>query len=113
MLQEPCGYILFPEGGRSRDGAIQSFKAGIGMLIAGTDVPIVPCYLDGCDRAMPPGRKIPHRSHIHLHVGEAIRFADETNDKRGWQRIAERLEAAVRGLQVDDESEPERQRGQR
>jgi 1-acyl-sn-glycerol-3-phosphate acyltransferase len=100
LLQEPLGYILFPEGGRSRDGIMQSFKAGIGMLIAGTDVPIIPCYLEGCYRAMPSGRRFPHRSHIALQVGKAIHFADVSNDKRGWQSIAQRLESAVRGLQI-------------
>jgi 1-acyl-sn-glycerol-3-phosphate acyltransferase len=101
MLKEPCGYVLFPEGGRSRDGVMQPFKAGIGMLIAGTEAPIIPCYLDGCHRAMPPGHRFPRRSRIHLHVGKALRFAEVSNDKRGWQWIAQRVETAVRGLQIE------------
>ena len=39
--------ILFPEGTRSTDGRIGTFKGGVGELVAGTPVPVVPCYLEG------------------------------------------------------------------
>ena len=50
LVDEPCGLILFPEGARSRDGSLLPFKVGLGMLIAGTSVPVIPCYLDGAFR---------------------------------------------------------------
>src|SRR5437762_7704270 len=34
--------ILFPEGTRTTTGQIGQFKSGIGALVAGTDVPVVP-----------------------------------------------------------------------
>src|SRR6202012_4552083 len=36
LVGEPCGYILFPEGTRTRTGEIGAFHAGIGILVAGT-----------------------------------------------------------------------------
>lgn len=37
---------IFPEGGITRTGQIQSFKAGIMKVIDGTDVPVIPIYVD-------------------------------------------------------------------
>ena len=42
LLEDPCVYVLFPEGARSRDGKMLPFKKGLGMLVAGTPVPVVP-----------------------------------------------------------------------
>ena len=38
---------VFPEGGITRTGQIQGFKPGILKMLQGTDVPVVPVYLDG------------------------------------------------------------------
>src|SRR5262245_22928290 len=32
LVDEPCGYILFPEGTRSRHGRMTASKAGLGLL---------------------------------------------------------------------------------
>lgn len=37
---------IFPEGGISRSGQIQAFKAGAMKILKGVDVPVVPIYLD-------------------------------------------------------------------
>src|SRR5439155_16725646 len=57
LLAEPCGYILFPEGTRSRTGQMNPFRPGIGMIVAGTSVPVSPCHLYGTFEAMPPSAK--------------------------------------------------------
>lgn len=95
LLNEPCAYILFPEGGRSRDGAMMDFKPGLGMLIAETDVPIVPCYLDGCFHALKPGQKWPRPKRISVRIGPPIHFRDTTNSREGWTHIAAELQKRV------------------
>jgi len=42
--------ILFPEGTRTRDGAMGTFRSGVGALVAGSEVPVVPCFLAGRGR---------------------------------------------------------------
>jgi 1-acyl-sn-glycerol-3-phosphate acyltransferase len=98
LLEDRCAYILFPEGTRSRNGEMKSFKAGLGMLVAGTDVPVVPCRLTGTHAAFPPGYWLPRLSRIGVRFGEPMTFADVVNRRSGWENIAERTEAAVRAL---------------
>lgn len=99
LAAERCAYIIFPEGTRSRDGTMARFKAGLGMLLAGTSVPVVPCRLWGTFEAMGPGRRWPRPGAIRLRIGRPITFADAANDRGGWDGIAERVESAVTGLQ--------------
>ncbi len=98
LVSEPCGYILFPEGARSRDGNYLRFRPGVGMLVAGTDVPVVPCHLSGTLEALPAGTWLPRPRRITLRVGEPLRFADLPNARAGWQTVLARVEAAVKGL---------------
>ncbi|HMC09773.1 MAG TPA: AMP-binding protein, partial [Pirellulaceae bacterium] len=38
---------IFPEGGLSRTGQVQTFKPGLMRILEGTDAPVVPVYLEG------------------------------------------------------------------
>jgi 1-acyl-sn-glycerol-3-phosphate acyltransferase len=98
LLEEPCAYILFPEGARSRDGQMAAFKPGLGMLVAETNVPVVPCYLDGCYQALTAGQGWPRPRRIGLHIGEPLTFATVANNREGWLYIAAATEERVKGL---------------
>jgi 1-acyl-sn-glycerol-3-phosphate acyltransferase len=98
LLEEPCGYVLFPEGTRSRDGTMGRFKGGLGMLVAETAVPVVPCYLDGTFAALPPSRKVPAFRPITITIGTPLEFSQVKNEQTGWKEVAARAEAAVRAL---------------
>jgi 1-acyl-sn-glycerol-3-phosphate acyltransferase len=98
LLSEQCIYILFPEGGRTRDGRMLPFKAGVGMLVAGTNVPVVPCYLHGTFEAGPPGTSLPRPLPIELRVGQPLTFPEVANEYAGWGDIARAVEEKVRHL---------------
>ena len=100
LLEEPCAYILFPEGARSRDDKLLPFKPGLGMLVAETGVPVVPCYLDGCRQAWTPGQRIPRPRRVRLRIGEPITFADVANNREGWVHIAAATQERVKALQT-------------
>ena len=95
LASEPCAYILFPEGTRSTDGRMGPFKAGLGMLVAETDIPVVPCYIAGAAEAMPKGKRYPRPRHISLDIGEPLTFPDTPNSKAGWSHIAQSTRTAV------------------
>jgi 1-acyl-sn-glycerol-3-phosphate acyltransferase len=98
LVAEPCGYILFPEGTRSRNGEMNPFRHGVGMLVAGVSVLVVPCHLKGTLEALPPGATWPRRRHITLRIGLPQTFDAFPNERHGWRSIAEALEQAVREL---------------
>jgi 1-acyl-sn-glycerol-3-phosphate acyltransferase len=98
LVEEPCGYILFPEGTRSRDGTIARFRPGVGMLVAETGVPVVPCHLEGAHAAWPPTARFPRPGRLRLKVGEPLVFDDVPNRREGWDQIAHALEERVRAL---------------
>jgi 1-acyl-sn-glycerol-3-phosphate acyltransferase len=98
LQEERAIFIIFPEGGRSRNGAMMPFKHGLGMLVAQTNVPVVPCALAGTFEALPPNRRIPRPVKIKLIIGEPREFASTANDREGWSQIAQSVESAVRHL---------------
>ena len=98
LLQGACIYILFPEGTRTRSGTMAPFKSGLGRLVAGTNIPIVPCYLDGTFAALPASVTVPRWRKISVKVGKPLSFAGTTNDRAGWESIAAATEMAVRNL---------------
>jgi 1-acyl-sn-glycerol-3-phosphate acyltransferase len=98
LQEEKAIFIIFPEGGRTRNGSIMPFKHGLGMLVAESNVPVVPCGLIGTFEALPPHRNLPRPVSIKLVIGDALDFASTTNDRAGWTQIAQSVESAVRNL---------------
>jgi 1-acyl-sn-glycerol-3-phosphate acyltransferase len=98
LQEEKAIFIIFPEGGRSRNGSMMPFKHGLGMLVAETNVPVVPCGLVGAFEALPPQRNFPRPVAIKLVIGDALLFASTSNDRTGWSQIAQSVESAVRNL---------------
>jgi len=90
--------IIFPEGTRSTTGALQEFKGGIGALVAGRDVPVLPCYLDGAFRAWPKGSRFPRPRKVRLIIGAPRNYAAVPPDKNASAAIAAELRAAVQQL---------------
>jgi 1-acyl-sn-glycerol-3-phosphate acyltransferase len=99
LLANPGNVLLiFPEGTRSRDGSIGSFRPGIGMLLAGKEIPVVPCYLDGAFRAWPKGKLLPRPRRVSLAIGTPRSFQEMESTRDSAQKVAANLEEAVRAL---------------
>src|SRR2546429_9159826 len=73
--------IIFPEGTRSTTGELREFKLGIGALVAGRDVPVVPCFIDGSFRAWPKGKRLPRPRKLRLFVGAPLNYRARSRDK--------------------------------
>lgn len=98
LINEPCGMILFPEGARTRDGQLMRFKPGIGMLVAGTPVKIVPCWIEGAFEALGAEAKVPKPKRLTLNIGPALSFEQVPDEREGWERVASEIRTAVEAL---------------
>jgi 1-acyl-sn-glycerol-3-phosphate acyltransferase len=98
LMEEECVYILFPEGTRTRTGQMASFKPGIGRLLAGTNVPLVPSYIDGAWAAFPPGGTVPRFKRISVRIGAPLVFETTQPNREGWESVSAAAEAAVKSL---------------
>jgi 1-acyl-sn-glycerol-3-phosphate acyltransferase len=90
--------IIFPEGTRSETGETRDFKSGIGALVAGRDVAVLPCYLQGAFRAWPKGQHLPRPKKIRLVVGAPRSYSSRKTNKSDICTIAAELHHAVKKL---------------
>jgi len=99
LLNDPENIlIIFPEGTRSRTGEIREFKSGIGTLVAGRDVTVLPCYVQGAFQAWPKGRRLPLPKKVRLIVGAPRNYSSHNTNKTDICTIAAELHQAVRAL---------------
>ena len=67
------GLFLFPEGTRYESGAeLAQPQAGIGFLAAKLNVPVVPAFVKGTDKAMPKGAKFFKPAKVTVYFGRQI-----------------------------------------
>jgi long-chain acyl-CoA synthetase len=85
--------LVFPEGARAREGRMNPFMAGTGLLVRELGVPVVPVRMDGLYGLKREGRRRARPGEVTLTFGEPVRFGDEEPTK-----IAGELERRVASL---------------
>ncbi len=92
LLTEGVPILLFPEGTRSRTGAMAAFKPGPAALCISRNVPAIPIAIVGAHLAMPTDSALPTsgRPDVHIVLGKpmwaekgetARKFADRMHDQ--------------------------------
>jgi long-chain acyl-CoA synthetase len=86
--------MIFPEGHETRDGRMQSFKSGIGLLVSELNVPVVPIKLDGLFELKKRRRYFLRPGTVSVTFGEPIQFPAG----KSAEELTRELEARVRSL---------------
>lgn len=94
LLENGYCPLVFPEGGRSRDGTIKPFKPGIGAMAIQLRVPVVPVYIGGLFEVLPRNSRWPRSGRCALRIGAALKFQRRMEPVQA----AAKVEAAVRKL---------------
>lgn len=68
--------LIFPEGTRSEDGSIQTYKRGPFLTAIQNDVPILPLRFVGTNKIMRKGHAVPSPGIIDVVVGDPIETKD-------------------------------------
>jgi long-chain acyl-CoA synthetase len=101
ILRRQHNLVWFPEGGRSPTAKLQPFQPGIGMLLERFQVPVVPVFIDGTERALPPGRALPRRARVSVVFGAPLdprELATRGRADDAAHRISDALRDAVAAL---------------
>ena len=64
--------VLFPEGSRRFDGTSHEPYSGIGFLAAKLNVPVIPAFVKGTEKALPAGAKFIRLTNISVCFGKQI-----------------------------------------
>ena len=77
LVNDGVPILIFPEGTRSRTGAMANFTPGAAALSISRNVPVLPIALVGAYAAMPYGANVPvpGRPHVHVVIGRPLRAA--------------------------------------
>lgn len=91
-LPDPrVGLFVFPEGSRSRDGAVHRFRPGAFVLAKHLDVPVVPVVMAGSRQGIRPGSLWIHPTRIHTRVLPAMRPVDDESHRQFAARVRETI----------------------
>jgi 1-acyl-sn-glycerol-3-phosphate acyltransferase len=101
-LKQEKVIILFPEGTRSPDGALQSPKPGVGLLACRAHVPVVPARIFGSFEAFGKSGGLRLGTPVSVTYGRALQpsdYDDPAAGKERYPRAAERIMAAIAQLE--------------
>ena len=86
--------LIYPEGKRSRDGQVQSFQSGVGLLARELDLPIIPVGIRGTFESLSISDSWPRRGPVRIGFGRPLRLREGETPSQ----LTARVEEAVRRL---------------
>jgi 1-acyl-sn-glycerol-3-phosphate acyltransferase len=101
-IRAKSSIVVFPEGTRSRDGAIGRFKNGSFLLAIRAGVPVVPVTISESWRVMKRGEFTVHPGRVRVHVDRPIPVDAYKEPSAAAAEVSQR----VRGVVVENYRAP-------
>jgi 1-acyl-sn-glycerol-3-phosphate acyltransferase len=100
-LESGEAVLVFPEGARTRDGAMGGFKKGLVLIIQRSGCPVVPVAIEGAFDAWPRTRRLPSvfGKRVAVMYGEPIGHEELLKDGAG--SALERLADSIDGMRLE------------
>lgn len=86
VLHRKKGLIWFPEGMRSPTGRLQPFKTGVGVLLEHYPVPVIPAFIRGTEKILPPGNTVPRPGRMAITFGEPLAPEELAREGKGEEK---------------------------
>lgn len=93
-LHKGRGLLLFPEGKRSVDGRLGMAKPGVALFALGTGVPVIPAFIKGTEKALPPRTHFIRPARIKLIFDKGLiplKVTDRASRKSDYQEFTNRI----------------------
>jgi long-chain acyl-CoA synthetase len=94
MMDLGYSVLVFPEGRRSSDGNLHTFRAGIGLLAKQLYAPIVPVRLDGVYQLAQQGKHFAPPGAITINIGAPIHCSVQNSAEQISQELEGRVKEA-------------------
>ncbi len=93
LLSDGYSVLIFPEGKRTEQGEINTFRPGVGMMASRLGVPVIPVRLDGVHQVLHHTWKMATPGRVRVTFGAPMRFFGED-----YADQAHQVEVAIRNL---------------
>ena len=93
VIADGFSILIFPEGKRTTSGEIDRFRAGIGMIAARLNVPIVPVRIEGLDRVLHSTARMARPGRVRVAFGRPLHLSGDD-----YEALAKQVEDAVKSL---------------
>jgi 1-acyl-sn-glycerol-3-phosphate acyltransferase len=110
LLRHRQTLVLFPEGTRSRSGAMQRYRLGVGLLAVENRVPVIPVRMEGTERSWVSYKvdrdfvrlglrtRPTEKTRIRVTFGKPVRPEDFKPGRRGYVQVTKEVERCAREL---------------
>ena len=90
---------IYPEGTRSRDARIGTFRDGVALLALRSGAPVLPVAVSGTERLWRPGGLLPRRvDRVRMVIGAPLNFAHPAGERPELSTVSSAIRAAVTDL---------------
>ena len=95
LLRSGEKVLVFPEGTRSRDGALGRFKPGAASIAIRCGVPLLPVCVEGAYRAWPRTSRLPRFARVGVAYGKLLQTGGANAEE-----LTQRLRAEIERIQA-------------
>jgi long-chain acyl-CoA synthetase len=93
MMDRGFSLLVFPEGQRTKHGALNPFMPGTGLLIQRLDAPVVPMRIDGLWELKRANRHFAWPGEVSVVIGEPVTYSSQQELEAVSTNLAERVRA--------------------
>jgi long-chain acyl-CoA synthetase len=93
MMDQGSSLLVFPEGQRTKDGLLNPFMPGTGLLIQKLDAPVVPMRIDGLWELKKAARHFAWPGEVSVIIGEPVAYSPQQDPEAVTTNLAKHVRA--------------------